>query len=393
MRPYFTGSTLERVRICPASEALPGVRMDTDGAQRGKAIHEYLATVGTLGKDEALARVDEEFRAACALIELDRLPQIDARGYAAEVAFALDVELGTAHELGRNLNRRYPTLRPSEVPLTVDSIALCADGEGIGVWDYKTGRAYVPPAIRNAQLALGALAGCRAYGRTYAHVGIVYVRDDGTSWVDRATLDEWALDEFAASLRKVAEDVQEARGLWDHGFIPTVTSGPHCTYCPAKAHCPAHTAMIRAASNPDELRMEFHRALTPERARSAYTNWKMLKEIVQRFGDELDSYARAHPIDLGDGRFYGPRLSTRESVDGTIAYEVLSHLYGAKVADDACSLSTTKKAISEAIKASLIPGEKLAPIERRALEEIRKAGGISTTGSDYCKEYVKRDES
>lgn len=393
-RPVFTGSSLERVRICPASEALPHVRTITEYMERGNAIHAFLAEVGSIGIEEAISHVPEEFREACRSVDLERLPQVDAAGYAAEVAFAYDVELGTAYELGRNLNRAYPTLRDSEVPLTVDSVALCTDGESVGVWDYKSGRSFVPRAIRNAQLALGALAACRTFGRTRAEVAIVHIPDDGQAWFDRAVLDEWTLDAFAASLRPVAAAVREARERWAAQDIPNVTAGEHCRYCPATVHCPAQTALIRAASNPEALRLEYARALTPERAREAYAKWRMLKEIVNLVGDALESFTYdTGPINLGDGRMYGPHESSRDSVDGQIAHSVLERMHGRDTADAACSFKSSKAAIEEALKVvAANTGKKVAPLKREALAAIEADGGITKQHTRYVKEYTVKGD-
>lgn len=389
----FTGSSVERVLACPPSNALPHVLSTGEPAERGDAIHRFLCDARTLGREAALERAVEPWLAACEAIDVASLPTLDAGGYAAEVAYSYDIELGTARELGRNIQRAYGDLGPDEVPVTVDTVGLGADGESVFVGDYKTGRGRVTPAGRNAQLLLGALAACRAYGRSRAEVAIVYVREDEDPVFSRATLDEWALDGFAASLRVTADKVREARHVVAAGGTPTVSTGPQCRYCPAFVQCPAQTSLALAiTSAPDEWRADLTSALTPERARAAYELYRRAGEVVKRAGEALHAYAiESGGIDIGDGMVYGPVTTKREYVDGAVTRQVLTEMHGPVIAERACSWSSSKTAIREALKhVAAQTGGKLAPLERDALAEIGKRRGIDRRESTACKEFVAK---
>lgn len=401
-RTFFTGSSYERARACPTSEALPHAKSTNPDAERGHAIHEFLHCVHkarALGNSTEVARYyalskmpESVWREACEAIDLDALPTIDGAGYAAEVALAYDVELGTARELGRGLDRAYGLLRPTEIPLTADTLALSADGEGVFVSDYKSGARIdrVTPAARNPQLLLGALAASRAYGRTSASVAIIHIDENGEPWFDRATFDEWTLDAFASEVRRVAHEVQHARDLIASGIMPDTNAGSHCRYCPAYVYCPEKIALAREmATAPLTLRENVSQALTPEMAGKAYHLVQRAKEVVNRAADALYAYAQEHgPIDIGNGLLYGPKLSQRESVDGTIARKVISELHGTEIADAACEWDASKASIKRAMRiVATRTGAKISHLEQAALDAIGAAGGIDTKVSAPCKEY------
>jgi len=393
-RPLFSGSTLERVRMCSGSQVLPHARDTSPAAERGSAIHAYLAGVLALGREAALLLVPPEWRAACEAIPLDALPHVNPAGYVAEVAFAYDVDAGTSRELGRDLTRAqaeqlYATLGESEVPVTIDVGALTADGEGVVVADAKTGRGPVVPAARNAQLLLGALPGTRAGGRDRAVVMSIRLRDEGRPWFDGFALDEIDLAAGAAELRKVAARVRAARAEVAAGRRPDVALGEHCKYCPARASCDAQTGLLRQLMQaPAGWREDFGGELTPARAAAAYRLWRLVDEVVKRAGGQLFAYATEHPIDLGDGLVFGPTQTKRESVDGAVARAVLTERFGADVAHAALSYETSKAAIKEALRAEAQKtGTPLAQLEREALELIRHAGGVDTKVSATTKEH------
>jgi hypothetical protein len=387
-RPIMTGSTAERVIACPASAALPHVLTNGEAAIKGTAVHRFLASVRTLGREAALERVEPEWLAVCESIEVDAIPMLDPQAFAAEVALAYDLESGTARVLGHDIGRAYNLIHGDEIPLTVDTLGIAPDR--VFVADYKTGRGRVTTAGRNAQLLLGALAACRAYGRSEAEVAIVYVREDEPPIFGRAFVDEWTLDEFAHLLRNVADQVREQRHIVEQGGVVTVRPGPQCRYCPAFVHCPAQTSLaLTLAASPDSMREQ---ALTPALARTAYERYRRAQEILKRAGEALHAYAiETGGIDLGDGVVYGPITTRKEYVDGAITRQVLTELHGPAIAELACSWDSSKTAIKEALKrAAAETGAKVAPLERETLAEIGKRGGIDRRETVTCKEHVPK---
>jgi hypothetical protein len=403
-RPLFTGSALERVRACPASAALPVVRSTSDAAERGTAIHAFLAGVLAVGRDAAIDQVPVEWRAACEAIPLAQLPHVNPDGYIAEVAFAYNVETGQARELGRALSREqaialYATLGPDEVSCTLDVLALTADGEGVFHADAKTGRRRVTSAARNAQLLLGALAACRAYEKTRAEVAIIYVREDDDPFFDRATLEEWDLDGFAASLRAVAASVRHTRELVAQGLQPDAFEGDWCRYCPSFTACPAKVALIRSiAASPATLREEMTGALHPARAAEVYRRWQVMKAAIDRVGNELYAYAAATPggIDLGDGVVFGPKRRVVRELDGAVVHKVMTDMHGRDIADRAVKYEATFEGIKDALRKVLqdTPGAKLTHLEAAVVAMVDQAGGLEKVVSAPVKEFrPKKEES
>lgn len=400
-RPLFTGSQAERAELCPASQALPWAKAEAEPARRGNVVHAFLALVPRVGREAALAAIaTDEDRATCAVIDLDRLPIVDAAGFAAEVALAYDVELTTAREIGRDIGRAYGPLGPHEVPLTLDVLGLGADGQSVFVGDYKTGRGHVTPARENRQLRLGALAACRAYGRERAEVALVHVVDDHV-FFDRATLDIFDLDAHADDLRITAAAVLAARQEVATGRTPDVVEGAHCRYCPAFKGCPAKTSLLRnITERPSEWRGQVSAALVEsedealdlERARQAYMLWRRAKEVVDRAGDQLHAYAfEVGGIPLDDGRVFGPVRTAREYVDGAITRKVLTELHGADIAERAVTYESTKSAIRDALRVvASTSGAKITHLERDALAAIDAAGGLDRRETATVKEHYPK---
>jgi hypothetical protein len=158
----ISASSLQRVDACPASAVLPRATHDSTASDKGNHLHAHLKRLAQgVPQDKSLAEVPEAYRAICA-----ELPD-PGRGMA-EVAFAYDVETGQARELGRDIERQYGKLAPTEIPGSVDFMQMA--GDVVVVDDYKSGHSEVPPARENLQLHTLALMACRAYGASKARV-------------------------------------------------------------------------------------------------------------------------------------------------------------------------------------------------------------------------------
>lgn len=366
----ISASALERVDLCPVSEVLPHRReVESDWCSQGHAVHGFLEEVPKLGRDEALARVDEKHRAACEQIDVEQLPAIDGNGYAVEVAFALDVATGEAREVGRNIGRNYGELMPTEIPGTADVVGLAADGETVIVHDYKTGWGDVTEAERNWQLRFLALAAARAYGRKRAHVSIIRIRGDRDPWYDRAAFDEF-------DLAKAWSDLMDLLGRVDAATLTTApTIGPHCRYCPAFGSCPANVSLARdVVSGSDAPFGE----LTPDNAAEVYMKVKAARKIL----DEIDGAVRTLAaqeggLDLGNGKVLRQVEQARDYVDGGRALYLVRAEFGPEAANEAFEIKTSKSAIEKLVgEAAKARGEKMAPARREFIERLRKAKAI-----------------
>lgn len=365
-----TASGLTRALRCPASLRLPQVQREAGApAVTGTQVHSFLEQVAQLGRESALEAVtDERARRICEALQLEGLPLGDGTSWAAEVAFGWHLGTGAAREVGRNVGRGYPT-QPGEVYGTADLVALSPDKSTVYVLDVKTGRGWMPSAGESAQLRFLALAACVTYGCAQAEVGHLHVREDGSVYPERATLDALELDLFGEQLRQLHADAQAGRGR--------LAEGPWCRYCPAFASCPAKAALACAS-------VDVPAALTPEVAAAAWARMKAVRQVLDRVEEALKEYAREQPVALGDGLVLGPVETSRDELDGAKVYAAMAKLYGPEVAQASVELEASKKSVdrgvrlvAEQLKAK---GEKatLKDLNAKALEAVRQAGGVLT---------------
>lgn len=373
-----TASGLTRALKCPASLQLPQAQREAGApAVTGTQVHTFLETVSELGREAALDRVTDE-RAAriCAALDLSTLPLGDGTSWASEVAFGWHMTSGAGREVGRNVGRGYPT-RPGELYGTADLVALSADASTVHVLDVKTGRGWMPSAAESAQLRFLAMAACATYGCSQAEVGHLHVREDGTVWLERASLDALELDLFAEQLRQLQATVEAREGR--------LAEGPWCRYCPAFASCPAKVALACASVNAPAQ-------LTPETAAAAWLRMKEVRQVLDRVEEVLREYASTTPVSLGNGMQLAAVESSRDELDGAKVYATMAKLYGPEVAQASVELDASKKSldrgvrmVAEALKAK---GEKatLKDLNAKALEAVRQAGGVVTRSKVEVRE-------
>jgi hypothetical protein len=320
-RPPYTPSEAQRLAICIGGAVLPRAGRRTAGATAGSVRHRYFERVNAVGREAALAEVEEPWRSVLEAVNLDGLGLADG-SLASEVAFAWDWERDTARELGRGTDRDYAEVGDTEIPGTVDAVGLVGE-DAVYVGDYKSEFLHVPPPRGNLQLRLYALMAARAYGRSRAVVEIVRPRRDEPAWRDRAELDAFDLVMVADNARDLAERVMAARVAFENGVEPRLVTGEHCRYCPSVTHCPEQTTLIRRLASEDGAALEerFFDALTPETAARAWHRVQAAKLLIERLEVALETYALHNPIDLGDGRVYGSTTQNSLSLNGAALEE------------------------------------------------------------------------
>lgn len=312
--PIFSGSSAGRVVACPASAALPRVESSGEAAETGRAIHAFIdRRLMGMGEARALDTVPEEHRERCRHIDLAGLTA-GLSVYRPEVAFGLDLERLEARELGRLAQHRAYPVEENEVGLTVDLFGI-TDGDMPLVLDWKTGQE-VDAVEANPQMLTAAAAVALVHNVPEVEARIVYIREDGSHWVDGCVFDGLTIDAWLESLKGAHAAVLAARAEVAEGRAPSVVRpGKHCHYCPSLAACPAHVGL--ASSLAPELEEVGARiaALSPTEAGAAYAKARQFRAILTHVEAGLKAYAKAHPIPLEGGKEYRVTTATRRSLD------------------------------------------------------------------------------
>lgn len=390
MKP-ITMSRLPIVARCPAAWALPHAKEaePSEPSQRGSAIHAFLADVSEHGREAALERVPEEYRAICEAIDTDKLPTHLAH----EVAFRLNLRTGAARELGRNIDRNYEIDRSDWdeycIDGTADLVGIDEESDAVVVYDYKTGWSTQDDAADHWQIKALALAAAWAYGKANARVGIIRVWETGRVSYDVAELDTFDLEGAAEDLNRILDARVKAGEDLREGLAPSVTTGRHCRYCPAFHACPAQVALVRqAAAAPEDLERKLAELITTENAAKAYHRIAQVQMVLDRVKKQIHALAEKEPIPLGNGRMLGPVERSRESIVGEKAMPILREHFGAEVAEAAIEISITKGRLKNALQSyAKQTGSKITHVERQALDLLRKSGGVSVSTSRTVAEY------
>lgn len=274
MSVRISGSALERVEACPVSGgALPSSGRTTEASLHGTENH---------------AKVERGLVDGVAHRPVVAEVLAGSSAYDAEVAFALDVEEGTARVLGVGLGRNYAGLRPGEIPLTTDLIVR----DRQEVWDWKSRKRVTTPGD-NLQLLAAGLACHLAFGWEEVKVGIGYL-DNGHTEV--ATLG--AL-ELVAAQRRIQTLVRRAREATPETAPHT---GPWCEYCPSMSWCPAQSRLALAVIGELDGMSAAMAEWTPDQAGRAWEKLEQIEAIAERVRDALKMRARKESLPLSGGK-------------------------------------------------------------------------------------------
>lgn len=289
-----------------------------------------------------------------------------------EQVYVYDVQADTARTSPHKRSHDDPQHRADrEVRCTADVVWTSYPGGQVHVDDYKTGRIEnVDPAAENWQMRALGLAVARALGVYSVTVRVIAVDDDGRCRVaSEATLEEWDLEEIAASLRSLASRVPTAQ--------PTPGTWCRRKWCALVGLCPATVDVASQAIAPvlpaPPTEASYPIIATPLSATHAAYLLVVL-DLVKAFGAELEknlkAYAKEHPIPTGEGRTWGPVLTPTTSIETSdAAVAVLSQALGSHATD---ALGITKAGIERAAKAVTKRGEGAALVRKimAALEEV-----------------------
>ena len=200
-------------------------------------------------------------------------------GWRAELALALDCTDSVARVLPSAGHRDYSQARDGEICGTADVATM--DGDVAVVYDWKTGE--TPLTSYEAQASFLALAWARVTGATEARAVFVHFGEDG--------VDEHVWEYDAMGLDAVESGIMEGMVAAD-SLHADPQPGPHCSdmYCPARASCPATTAVM--LSNPDVSPLAELVAAsiqTPEQAGAAYRKLRLVKDAVKLVEERIRS--------------------------------------------------------------------------------------------------------
>lgn len=393
-----TASSWPRAFLCLGSAILPRVEEIGEWSSRGSAIHRFIATVGTIGRDRALAEAGEA-RDFCAAFDLDAIPQINPATGAHELALGYNVMTGACRELyrGGDKARDYSSLGEHEIGVTLDYAADQVGGGGTLI-DWKSGWKQVARPSKNRQLQIQALAYARYRGHDSVNAAVGYLRDE-RPWYVYDDFDALDLDDIAEQFRARAQQIDvEAANLLATGQVH-VTIGEHCGGCASFHACPAKDERSRAmAKDAGELAFRLKQALRDggidvvrqvvlagiEMRQIREREDKARGQAIHAVEAALVMYVQEHgPIDMGDGRVFGGETSIRSRLDGDVTYRVLEERFSAETARAATKLTATKGDLEKALK-SHAPKGKGAALVREVTEQIDKAGGLKvTTAVEY----------
>lgn len=383
----MTGSEIGRNLACPPSAVLRRYRSeDNEFSAMGNDLHA-----------EAEAEVDTG--------DIDELPPRLAQLLVGmptrhtEIVLAYDAATDTATIHPEITKRAYPDAGPFTVWMTLDLLALSAEGDRLAlVVDHKLFAAQGKPR-EHGQLMTQALAVARVFGLDEVAIAISYL---GTGWVDHDVVDALDLDMHAERLRALHVEVAELRAVPPDQLRPT--PGPHCKHCPAFLGCPAQAAtvaMMRAADANERVE-----ALIPfpddEAAADAYRFLGQLRMLTSRLGGAISARARERPIPLGEDRAYG-LVATRgvERVDAATVRAVVRDVYGDELADAVVELKTTKTRINDVARLAKTRGfgvivdgkvkKTIDAIERDIIATTAARNGVTRTkGGHKLAEYQIR---
>ncbi len=362
--PQLTASRIELASKCPGSQAHEHVETTSDAAERGTAIHDYIAAL--LSRGEAALPSNHEARAVCERLDKDGIlrtasPEGGAN-YRVELGLYLSPASGATGILEGRHHRDYSKAPEGSIPGTADVVAL--EEDRVRVTDWKTGSREVPHPAENHQLRFLGLAAARVFGRETATAQIAAIREDGSIDVRDADLGADELDEIATEIAYIARRLQMSRE-----GDPVYKTGSHCRYCPALPRCPAIAAAGQALLEgpPEEL--------TPKRAAQMWSQLQAVEVAAKKTREALQEYTYARPIPTEAGKQLKVVETRRENIDSGMAFAILrEHLPDETLSE---VVSVTKTSLSGGL------GKEAS---NDAMAAFREAGAITDTYSESLRE-------
>jgi ATP-dependent exoDNAse (exonuclease V) beta subunit len=135
----LTASRIELASKCPGSQVHEHVQTTNDAAERGTAIHDYIACL--LSRGEASLPSNHEAHAVCERLDKDEILRTALPGsganYRVELGLYLSPASGETGILDGSHHRDYSEAPQGSIPGTADVVAL--EENRVRVTDWKTG--------------------------------------------------------------------------------------------------------------------------------------------------------------------------------------------------------------------------------------------------------------
>jgi hypothetical protein len=385
-----SASRWPRVVKCPASHALaaeePIVTSESDAASLGTAVHKYLELYPKHGT-EASQMVEEFARPFCESLSPDDLP-LDAKSFSPEVKFFYDPFTRIAWPDGEPIPGGCDPVRA--ITGVADVVGLAVDHVYVG--DYKTGHSHLGKAGKSMQLKVLALAASKAFSRDKVVIQFLRLTEFGQVFKSTATLEAFDLFEIEEQIATTLADAEQIRANIAAGKPYEVRQGEHCRYCPSFHACPANAKLVSYMVNdPDALEMSVKSQLTVTNAPEAYARYKRMKDLVNRIGKAIHGFARETPISIGNGLELRESETKRESLDGSVVFDVIKEIHGEEIALLACEMKSSKAGIKKAMREVPRTGKvTLTSLEGEILSGVRAKGGSESKTSSSVKEVKER---
>lgn len=351
-----SGSKVELVVTCPGSRWLPAVANHHDAADDGTDCHDYINNYRIKGIDFANEKLSPRLKERLRDLNFGVIEDIlGSDVWIPELAVALDPATGKVKELGSMLGRDYSGAPDGWIPLTADAVVVTNDhpehgGTEVLVADWKFGRWPVAPPERNWQAKVAAIAFGALFDADF--VTAKWVQFDETGVPYPPMVMTWDALDLGAMMAELREALAA-----DH-FV----TGPHCTFCPALHECEVQQKLVGQIME----RPQF--ALTAENAPELYLKLSQVERMARTARKHLQEFVRNNgPVDLGNGEQLTLKTRASESIDVSIAAEVLAEMGGG------VAMGQLKTAIQKAL-----PGK----AGKAALKEIKDRGGVKVSYSE-----------
>jgi len=303
-----TASSLERAERCPTSFCLAQVIATNEDAERGTAIHAFVAQVlsGIPAADALELVADKETKATCTALDIRSMVG-DLDNVRPEVAYAFDTKTRAVRELGVMIDRRYSEL---EHPPTEDELVGTVDAEGMRLsgiavtGDLKSGFLDQTDPEHARQSHFAAVTRRRSVDAEHVEARIWRVGESGKVKTLEHTFSGFALDELEDDLVAIHAGVVNAHERMQAGETLQVSPGSWCRYCPSKPVCPAFAGLAREML-PNLARVGGMIAgvmkMTPPEQFEIYARVKEAAKLIDEILPRLNAIAKHAPFVSADG--------------------------------------------------------------------------------------------